>query len=344
LKNLSFVEVNEEFDKLVKQVESFAPINFKATKDSLKRFGEELQTKTSKKLKSDEAKDDESTKKTRKRRKQIARKGLYSDKTDEGESEDSKDDDPIPGEKGVYQIVREDGADIVYINFGAILKGITRDDLTELYRIVINKYGVNRPEDEVEKSTLLELGVNGINISLRKKYPLSARYAKLCKIETSRRKPDEECYKKCLKMMEKQDGSLVSVLAGYKVNTGSTKLRLAVLNKYHEKVVEIPVEDGRILRVHGERAIGITKALKSANEDELKLSDISVVREFEDVFPEDLSGLPPQRQVEFCIDLVPGVTPVAKSPYRLAPSKMQELSGQLQELQDKGFIRPSHSP
>ncbi|GJY23895.1 putative reverse transcriptase domain-containing protein [Tanacetum coccineum] len=80
----------------------------------------------------------------------------------------------------------------------------------------------------------------------------------------------------------------------------------------HEKVVEIPVEDGRILRVHGERAVGITKALKSAKEDEPKLNDISVVREFEDVFPEDLSGLPPQRQ--------------------------------LQELQDKGFIRPSHSP
>ncbi|GJV00115.1 hypothetical protein Tco_1329385 [Tanacetum coccineum] len=58
----------------------------------------------------------------------------------------------------------------------------------------------------------------------------------------------------------------------------------------------------------------------------------------------DLSGLPPQRQVEFCIDLVPGVTPIAKSPYRLVPLEMQELSRQLQELQDKGFIRPSHSP
>ncbi|GJX86542.1 putative reverse transcriptase domain-containing protein [Tanacetum coccineum] len=99
----------------------------------------------------------------------------------------------------------------------------------------------------------------------------------------------------------------------------------------HEKVVEIPVEDGRILRVRGERVVRITKALKSAKEDEPKLSDISVVREFEDVFPEDLSGLPPQRQVEFRIDLVPGVTPVAKSPYRLAPSEMQELSGQLKE-------------
>ncbi|GJW21985.1 ribonuclease H-like domain-containing protein [Tanacetum coccineum] len=78
-------------------VESFVPINFEATKDSLKRFGEEFQTKTSKRLKSDEAKDDDSTKKTRKRRKQIARKGLHSDKTDEDESEASKDIDPILG-------------------------------------------------------------------------------------------------------------------------------------------------------------------------------------------------------------------------------------------------------
>ncbi|GJY01697.1 putative reverse transcriptase domain-containing protein [Tanacetum coccineum] len=112
----------------------------------------------------------------------------------------------------------------------------------------------------------------------------------------------------------------------------------------HEKVVEIPVEDGRILRVHKERAVGITKALKSAKEDEPKLSDISMVREFIDVFPEDLSGLPQQRQVEFRIDLVPGVTLVTKSPYRLASLEMQELSRQLQELQDKSFIRPSHSP
>ncbi|GJX62166.1 hypothetical protein Tco_0295066 [Tanacetum coccineum] len=65
LKNLSFEEVKEEFDKLVKQVESFAPINFEATKDSLKRFGEELQEqRTSKKTKRDEAKDNESTRGT----------------------------------------------------------------------------------------------------------------------------------------------------------------------------------------------------------------------------------------------------------------------------------------
>ncbi|GKD38659.1 putative reverse transcriptase domain-containing protein [Tanacetum coccineum] len=72
--------------------------------------------------------------------------------------------------------------------------------------------------------------------------------------------------------------------------------------------------------------------------------DIPVVREFPKVFPKDLPGLPPIRQVEFQIDLISGAAPVARAPYRLAPSKMQELSDQLQELADKGFIRPSTSP
>ncbi|GJZ54506.1 putative reverse transcriptase domain-containing protein [Tanacetum coccineum] len=65
---------------------------------------------------------------------------------------------------------------------------------------------------------------------------------------------------------------------------------------------------------------------------------------FPEVFPEDLPGLPPTRQVEFQIDLIPGAAPVARVPYRLAPSEMKELSEQLKELSDKGFIRPSSSP
>ncbi|GJY50239.1 hypothetical protein Tco_0441086 [Tanacetum coccineum] len=73
----------------------------------------------------------------------------------------------------------------------------------------------------------------------------------------------------------------------------------------------------------------------NAKVDEPRISDIPVARDITDVFPEDLLGLPPQRQVEFRIDLVPGATPVAKSPYRLAPSEIRELSRQLQELQDK---------
>nr|GEV87440.1 putative reverse transcriptase domain-containing protein [Tanacetum cinerariifolium] len=75
-----------------------------------------------------------------------------------------------------------------------------------------------------------------------------------------------------------------------------------------------------------------------------RLEGVSIVIYFPEVFPEDLPGIPPSRQVEFQIDLVPGAAPVARAPYRLAPSKMKELAKQLQELSDKGFIRPSSSP
>nr|GEV20335.1 putative reverse transcriptase domain-containing protein [Tanacetum cinerariifolium] len=78
--------------------------------------------------------------------------------------------------------------------------------------------------------------------------------------------------------------------------------------------------------------------------DEKRLENIPVVREFPDVFLEELPGLPLVRQVEFQIDLIPEAAPVARAPYRLAPSEMQELSNQLQELADRGFIRPSTSP
>ncbi|GJR39685.1 hypothetical protein Tco_1215369 [Tanacetum coccineum] len=77
---------------------------------------------------------------------------------------------------------------------------------------------------------------------------------------------------------------------------------------------------------------------------EKRMEDVPVIRDFPEVFPEELPGLPPPRQVEFRIDLVPGAAPVARAPYRLAPSEMKELSVQLQELLEKGFIHPSSSP
>ncbi|GJS77174.1 putative reverse transcriptase domain-containing protein [Tanacetum coccineum] len=111
------------------------------------------------------------------------------------------------------------------------------------------------------------------------------------------------------------------------------------LSKYHariicdEKVIHIPL--------NGETLIIRVMEKKS---DGKKLEDIPVVREFQEVFPKDLPGLPPIRQVEFQIDLIPGAAHVAQTPYRFAPSEMQELSNQLQELADQGFIRPSTSP
>nr|GFA04995.1 hypothetical protein [Tanacetum cinerariifolium] len=77
---------------------------------------------------------------------------------------------------------------------------------------------------------------------------------------------------------------------------------------------------------------------------EKRLEDVLVIRDFLEVFPDELPGLPPPRQVEFRIDLIPGATPVARTPYRLAPSEMKELSEKLKELSEKGFIRPSLSP
>ncbi|GJS86630.1 putative reverse transcriptase domain-containing protein [Tanacetum coccineum] len=136
------------------------------------------------------------------------------------------------------------------------------------------------------------------------------------------------------------------------VVTGSFDVIIGMdwLAKYHaviicaEKIVRIPFGD-EILIVRGDG---------SSNEHGTRLNIISctkaqeyltkgwmiLVQEFPKVFPEDLPGIPPTRQVEFQIDLVPGATPVARAPYRLAPSEMKELAEQLQELTDKGFIRP----
>jgi hypothetical protein len=75
-----------------------------------------------------------------------------------------------------------------------------------------------------------------------------------------------------------------------------------------------------------------------------QLEEIPVVREFADVFPDELSGMPPNRDVEFVIELQPGTAPISKRPYRMPPKELAELKTQLQELLDKGYIRPSSSP
>ncbi|GJW89559.1 putative reverse transcriptase domain-containing protein [Tanacetum coccineum] len=112
----------------------------------------------------------------------------------------------------------------------------------------------------------------------------------------------------------------------------------------YEKIVRIPLPNGEILEIHGERPEKDPKSLSCIKADEKRLDDIRTIRDFPEVFPDDLAGLPPVREIEFRIDLIPGVLAVVKSPYRLAPSEMQELSNQLKDLQEKGFIRPSHSP
>ncbi|GJX65931.1 putative reverse transcriptase domain-containing protein [Tanacetum coccineum] len=127
-----------------------------------------------------------------------------------------------------------------------------------------------------------------------------------------------------------------------------------------KKEVHIPIKN-RTLVVKGDRnssrlkVISCIKARKyiergchlflahvtEKEKSEKRLEDVPVICDFPEVFPDDLPGLPPSRQVEFKIDLVPGAAPVARAPYRLAPSEMKELSEQLKELLEKGFIRPS---
>ncbi|WVZ93252.1 hypothetical protein U9M48_039248 [Paspalum notatum var. saurae] len=98
----------------------------------------------------------------------------------------------------------------------------------------------------------------------------------------------------------------------------------------------------KILRVHMPNQKHIEPTVNASELTEIR--KIPVVREFPDVFPEELLGLPPDRDVEFSIELVLGTAPVSKRPYRMAPDELKELKTQLQEQLDKGFIRPSSSP
>ncbi|GKD91166.1 putative reverse transcriptase domain-containing protein [Tanacetum coccineum] len=140
------------------------------------------------------------------------------------------------------------------------------------------------------------------------------------------------------------------------------------LSKYHariicdEKVAHIPI-DSETLIIRGDQSktrLNLVSCIKieryilrgcqvfiaqvmEKKSDDKRLEDIPVVKEFLVVFPKDLHGLPPVRQIEFQIDLILGAAPVARAPYRLAPLEMK-LSDQLQELSDRGFIRLSTSP
>ncbi|GKB59753.1 putative reverse transcriptase domain-containing protein, partial [Tanacetum coccineum] len=109
------------------------------------------------------------------------------------------------------------------------------------------------------------------------------------------------------------------------------------------------VYDEKLAQEYMAKGCQVFLAQISAKKEEDKskgkqLKDVPTVRYFPEVFPDDFPGLPSAQPVEFQIDLIPGAAPVARAPYRLALSEMKELSEQLQELYDKGFIRPSSSP
>nr|GEW25380.1 putative reverse transcriptase domain-containing protein [Tanacetum cinerariifolium] len=116
------------------------------------------------------------------------------------------------------------------------------------------------------------------------------------------------------------------------------------VNETHLNIISCTKTQKYLLKGHHVFLAHVTTKETKDMTGEKRLKDVPIVRDFPEVFSEELQGLPPTRQVEFQIDLMPGTAPVARAPYRLAPSKMKEFLKQLQELSDKGFIRPSSSP
>ncbi|XP_071939145.1 uncharacterized protein [Coffea arabica] len=122
---------------------------------------------------------------------------------------------------------------------------------------------------------------------------------------------------------------------------GEATLRLDVKGRLASSVM---ISGIRARKMLSKGAQGFLAFLINAPSNQVKLEDVPVVREFPDVFPEELKTLPPEREVEFKIDLVPGTAPISKTPYRMAPVELKELKIQLQDLLEKGFVKESDSP
>jgi hypothetical protein len=111
-----------------------------------------------------------------------------------------------------------------------------------------------------------------------------------------------------------------------------------------EKTVSLRSPGGGRIVYQGDHHAHIEVQLQLNTLKEATLKDILVVNEFQDVFPQELPGMPPDREIEFTIDLIPGTTPIAQAPYKMGPEELVELKEQLDELEQKGFIQESISP
>ncbi|GJR67468.1 hypothetical protein Tco_0013533 [Tanacetum coccineum] len=234
LKKLTFEETKEKFDKLVKQFDTFVLMGLEATKVRMKRYSEELQTGTSKKQNTVDdsgsaelqekvtAKDvpviEEKAGETTVPKEEEVEKSTKIKKTDKEEDMEANGAIPVAtkspsvvnrkifqqGQRSIYQIIRANGADTIYMNFRAMLKDITRDDLTELYRLVMQKYGENRPEDVYDRvlwSDLrtivhcLTLEAAAIYMLTERRYPLSSDACQaMLDMKLQGGKQNEECY------------------------------------------------------------------------------------------------------------------------------------------------------
>ncbi|GKA78009.1 putative reverse transcriptase domain-containing protein [Tanacetum coccineum] len=196
----------------------------------------------------------------------------------------------------------------------------------------------NNPRDNhVQQTPFKRQNISGQNVaraytvrnSEKKRYAGSLPYCNKCKLHH-----EGQCTMKCTNC--KKDTRRVTVL---KSRVRTVEIRLLTMRlvgdlMHYEEVTA--TQTPTLLQILAKKTEDKSK--------EGRLEDVSIVQDFPKVFPRDLPGLPPARQVEFQIELVSGAAPVARAPYRLTPSEMQKLSTQLQELADKGFIRPSSSP
>ena len=106
-----------------------------------------------------------------------------------------------------------------------------------------------------------------------------------------------------------------------------------------EKTVSLRKPGGGRVTYQADKHTHVEVELQLNSLSEAKLEDIPVVNEFPDVFPQELPGMPPDREIEFTIDLIPGTAPIAQAPYKMGPKELVELKEQLDEFESKGFIR-----
>ncbi|GJY33952.1 reverse transcriptase domain-containing protein, partial [Tanacetum coccineum] len=338
----------------------------------LKRYGEELQTKTSKKQRIDdkdvpvigekvaEVKEEEPVKRTGKRKKQKARKCINVDKsaqedskTDKEESVESMNPTPLTpksdsvvnwkifqqGQRSIYQIIRANGADTIYMCFGAMVKDFTREDLIELYRLVMQKYGTNRPEDAYDRvlwsdlrtmfdpplndDAIWSLPLQQKMVSWRK-YPLSKEACQvMLKMKLLDGKINEVCYK-LLKMIEKQAG-----IRNKGILQPPTDLELKHLPDNLEYVF---LEEPSFL------PIIISSQLSAQNKSKL----ISVLKKHKESFAwkkKDIPGICPS----FCkhkIQLMDNKKPVVQKQRRLNPNMQEVVKKEIVKLLDTSIIYP----
>ncbi|CAJ2651172.1 unnamed protein product [Trifolium pratense] len=192
---------------------------------------------------------------------------------------------------------------------------------TEESKLTLGTYVLREEANKWWKNAKLRMGVGGVVITwemfkgefLRKYFPADIRN------------------KKVVEFMELKQGNMS--VAEY-----SVKFEELCAFSPHYNTVE--AENDKCVKF--EKVYALFASLKM--EGEVKVEGLPVVCEFPDVFPEDVSDVPPKREVEFTIDLVPGTSPISMAPYRMSASELNELKKQLEELLEKKFIRPSVSP